>query len=178
MDKRLVEFCIALPGHMRLRDGWTRYIMRRAMEGIVPDSITWRVGKGRMSANFWHGLYNLDGALLEGLVTTSGLLDRYIHKPYLLGMYQRRKELSEEEATQLARIATLAFWLNKRFTDAFNYKTRNPFLDSTGEAANTEFSQEPYTVCIASKRRNAKFDTLHQTIGGTYEKHVSEPLSR
>jgi len=29
-DKRLVEFCLALPPEQKLRDGWSRFILRRA----------------------------------------------------------------------------------------------------------------------------------------------------
>ena len=38
-DRRLIEFCLGVPAHQKLRDGWTRWIMRRAMDGIVPHEI-------------------------------------------------------------------------------------------------------------------------------------------
>ncbi|MCS3703566.1 asparagine synthase (glutamine-hydrolyzing) [Salinibacter ruber] len=44
-DKRLVEFCLDLPPDLKIRSGWSRYILRRAMEGILPESVQWRPWK-------------------------------------------------------------------------------------------------------------------------------------
>jgi asparagine synthase (glutamine-hydrolysing) len=44
-DKRLVEFCLSVPGRLKLRDGWGRWIMRKAMDGILPPEIQWRSDK-------------------------------------------------------------------------------------------------------------------------------------
>lgn len=35
-DRRLMEFCLALPLEQKLKNGWTRVILRRAMKGILP----------------------------------------------------------------------------------------------------------------------------------------------
>jgi asparagine synthase (glutamine-hydrolysing) len=45
LDYRLVELCLSLPLHLKVRDGWTKWILRRAMAGLVPDSIMWRKDK-------------------------------------------------------------------------------------------------------------------------------------
>ena len=37
-DKRLVEFCLSLPPQQKLYRGWTRMVMRRAMEDILPKT--------------------------------------------------------------------------------------------------------------------------------------------
>jgi asparagine synthase (glutamine-hydrolysing) len=42
VDRRLVEFCVALPADQKVRRGWTKWILRQAMQGIVPDSVRWR----------------------------------------------------------------------------------------------------------------------------------------
>ena len=38
-DKRLIEFCLSLPSDQFVRNGNERYLIRRAMEGILPDKI-------------------------------------------------------------------------------------------------------------------------------------------
>ncbi|MEK9135866.1 MAG: asparagine synthase-related protein, partial [Bacteroidota bacterium] len=48
-DKRLVEFCLAMPPEQKIRGGWTRFVARRALENIVPDEVRWRDGKGDLS---------------------------------------------------------------------------------------------------------------------------------
>lgn len=44
-DKRLIEFCYALPTEMKYQFGWSRYILRKAMEGILPEEVQWRFFK-------------------------------------------------------------------------------------------------------------------------------------
>jgi asparagine synthase (glutamine-hydrolysing) len=45
LDYRLVEFLYRLDGSWKLRDGWTKVLLREAMEGILPPSVQWRVDK-------------------------------------------------------------------------------------------------------------------------------------
>ena len=42
MDFRLVEFLANLPNDLKIRDGWTKYINRKALESCIPDEIVWR----------------------------------------------------------------------------------------------------------------------------------------
>lgn len=56
-DRRLVEFCLALPADQKFRDGWPRWILRQAMQGILPPQIQWRYSKGNLSANFFLKLH-------------------------------------------------------------------------------------------------------------------------
>jgi asparagine synthase (glutamine-hydrolysing) len=45
LDHRLVEYMFSLPATCRVRDGWTKWILRQAMEGVLPEGIRWRRGK-------------------------------------------------------------------------------------------------------------------------------------
>jgi asparagine synthase (glutamine-hydrolysing) len=45
MDKRVVEYCARLPGHLRMKDGWYKRILRDAMAGRLPDKVRWASGK-------------------------------------------------------------------------------------------------------------------------------------
>jgi asparagine synthase (glutamine-hydrolysing) len=45
LDYRLVQELVALPPEMKLRNGWTKYIFRRAMEPFLPREIVWRKDK-------------------------------------------------------------------------------------------------------------------------------------
>lgn len=51
-DKALVEFSVGLPGSAKLSNGWTRYILRMAMEQILPDEVQWRADKAVLAPNF------------------------------------------------------------------------------------------------------------------------------
>ncbi len=51
-DVRLVEFCLALPWHLKTRRGWTKYILRRAMEPYLPSEVVWRRDKDSLMWEF------------------------------------------------------------------------------------------------------------------------------
>jgi asparagine synthase (glutamine-hydrolysing) len=42
LDHRLVEFAARLPAGVLLRDGWLKWILRKAMEGDLPAEVVWR----------------------------------------------------------------------------------------------------------------------------------------
>jgi len=44
LDHRLVEFCIALKNEWKIREGWTKYILRKAETELNP-AVTWRKDK-------------------------------------------------------------------------------------------------------------------------------------
>ena len=45
LDHNLVEFVFKLPTHLLMKDAWTKWILREAFRGMVPDEITNRVDK-------------------------------------------------------------------------------------------------------------------------------------
>jgi len=45
LSHELSEFIFSLPMEFILNEGWTKYILRKAVEGIVPDEIVWRKDK-------------------------------------------------------------------------------------------------------------------------------------
>jgi asparagine synthase (glutamine-hydrolysing) len=67
-DKRVVEFCVALPAAQKRQLGWDRVVMRRAMQGILPAKIQWRKDKGNFTPNFIDGLVNLERDRLADLL--------------------------------------------------------------------------------------------------------------
>ena len=67
MDKRLVEFCLALPAHQKLYQGWSRYILRRSMEGILPPKCSGEGSKTNLSNAFHSGLRQYDQKILDDI---------------------------------------------------------------------------------------------------------------
>jgi asparagine synthase (glutamine-hydrolysing) len=45
IDIRLVDFCLGLPWQLKTQRGWTKYILRRAMEPYLPAGVVWRRDK-------------------------------------------------------------------------------------------------------------------------------------
>ncbi len=44
LDRRLMEFCLALPWEQKIKAGWTKMIARRSMTGLLPEEVIWRKG--------------------------------------------------------------------------------------------------------------------------------------
>jgi asparagine synthase (glutamine-hydrolysing) len=49
MDRRLIEFAFALPAEQRRRGSWTKFVMREAMRGLLPESVAARTDKAEFS---------------------------------------------------------------------------------------------------------------------------------
>ena len=45
LDYRLVELILSMPAAMKMRNGWTKWVLRLAMEGTLPPAIQWRSDK-------------------------------------------------------------------------------------------------------------------------------------
>lgn len=86
LDYRLVEFSLSLPGSMKIRDGWSKWILRRAMESRLPANIAWRRNKLGFEApeRSWHArLQNTLTATIVGSplladITNSKKLERLL----------------------------------------------------------------------------------------------------
>ncbi len=115
-DVRLVEFCLALPSDQKLRDGWTRSIERRAMEGILPPAVQWRRDKTNLFPHFIDALLRQERALLDRIVLApSAELVRYVDITALRSAYARyRARPMEDDALAVWRAVTLALWLEQQ----------------------------------------------------------------
>ena len=45
LDHKLVEFIFSLPSNLKIHDGWTKWLLRKAMDKKMPDEIVWRKDK-------------------------------------------------------------------------------------------------------------------------------------
>ncbi len=112
-DKRLAEFCLALPPEQKLNHGWTRMVMRRAMASILPTEIQWRNWKSDLSPNFTYCLLTFEKEHLEDLFrNNSQILKPYVNLIALRKVFCRYLEQKMGNDAFTVWIAvTLALWL-------------------------------------------------------------------
>ena len=97
-DRRLVEFCVALPPGQRTYRGWTRSIFRHAMKGILPEDIRWRADKSNIGANIKVNLLKYSQERLDEAVhRNTNPLRRYVEIDVL------RKALHEYSSAPISR---------------------------------------------------------------------------
>ena len=53
LDKRVLEFCLAVPSDLCVRNGYNRYLIRGALDGILPRRIQWRTDKVAFSPDYF-----------------------------------------------------------------------------------------------------------------------------
>lgn len=82
-EQNLVETCLAFPADQKMRKGFNRYVMRRAMDGILSPQVQWRSGKTDFSAQVVQSLRVVERGRVESLLdlwsATSTDLDRYVN---------------------------------------------------------------------------------------------------
>lgn len=63
----LVEFANSLPDHYKINEGWSKYILRKSMDSILPGEITWRKDKIGFAApqDSWFNSKEIQGLVSE-----------------------------------------------------------------------------------------------------------------
>ncbi|MEO1466021.1 MAG: lasso peptide isopeptide bond-forming cyclase [Cyanobacteria bacterium J06633_1] len=88
-DRRLMEFCLAIPLEQKFRQGYPRAILRHAMEGILPPEVQWRVSKARLGSNFSRNLVQFQKPLIEQAICHQTKIEPYLNMTNLQAKYQR-----------------------------------------------------------------------------------------
>jgi asparagine synthase (glutamine-hydrolysing) len=118
LDYRLVSLLVQLPVEYKLRDGWTKWILRKAMEPYLPESITWRKDKQHFVNSGGEMLkHALREQVLEymnpdSLIFSMGLVD---HQAFG-DRYQRFSQQKDGGSVSFKEIFTplaLEVWLRK-----------------------------------------------------------------
>jgi len=116
MDKRLIEFCLALPADQKLYQGWSRMVMRRGLANILPEKIQWRGGKTDMTPCFLNGIFSFDRQLLEKIMTSKlHIIQEYIDLDFLQAAYGRfisTEKVSESDIVTVWQAVILVLWFD------------------------------------------------------------------
>jgi asparagine synthase (glutamine-hydrolysing) len=116
LDHKLVEFAAKVPARLRMRDGATKYMLKRAMRGVLPDAIIDRPKHGFAVplAHWFRG--ELAGFTRDLLFSDAcrqrGLFDaKYVEQ--LLKLHERGRDID----LQLWTLLSLELWC-RRVLDA------------------------------------------------------------
>ena len=117
MDKRLIEYCLALPADQKLSQGWSRIVLRKAMEGILHPEIQWRGDKSNLSRSFEEGLFKFDKELLkETILNKSKDAADYLDTEQLCNIYNTliaKNKLRSNTIEEIWSAISLCLWLEK-----------------------------------------------------------------
>jgi asparagine synthase (glutamine-hydrolysing) len=114
-DVRLVQFCLGLPWQLKTRRGWTKMILRRVMEPLLPSQVVWRKDKDSLMwqvnriilkdrEEYFYQITSEEQANLETYIDMSKLM-KFWHE------YLSRGD--EKHADLLWSGVALALWLRR-----------------------------------------------------------------
>lgn len=114
-DRRLIDFCLSIPPDQSLKHGWTRFVLRNAMRGILPEEVRTRPHKANLESAFRHGLRHHDRERLERILDEHlDAIAGYADTGRLRRTYRRLaadEPVGIGELTALFEGAVLALWL-------------------------------------------------------------------
>lgn len=125
-DARLVGFTLALPPEQKLKDGYGRRVLRRAMADRLPETVRWRRTKIDFLPNLIRGLTGHESKVLDGVQACPPNMEAYVDAA-AVGVARRRiaaGDASLDEIASVIRVTLLASWLEGRELragDANNY---------------------------------------------------------
>ncbi len=115
-DKRVVEFFLRLPLHFKVRDGWTKYLMRSAFGSELEAKVRQRLGKEHLGWHFASRLMRetpkfISQTLENDLENTLG---DYVDLDALRVRYQNfQTRGDDEERDFFFEVMTLVLWLRR-----------------------------------------------------------------
>ncbi|MGQ0801879.1 MAG: asparagine synthetase B family protein [Pseudomarimonas sp.] len=112
-DVRLLSWCVGLPPRLKERDGYSRWVLREQMAGVLPDALRWRAGKTSLSAQFHRAFAGADADLVNALLKQAGgPLAAYVDLAKARAVWERyQRQPRNQDSTPLWAIATLGLWL-------------------------------------------------------------------
>ncbi len=115
-DRRLVELSLALPAEVKLRDGWTRWVLRQALDGVLPSEVQWRTGKADVGVHFRRALLDAHRGEIDALVHGGpAAIDGYIDRRALRARYEEYlRDGGDRGALAVWQATVLDLWLRRR----------------------------------------------------------------
>jgi asparagine synthase (glutamine-hydrolysing) len=113
LDTAVVEFGASLPDRLRMRFGKGKVLLRRAMKGILPDSILTR---GKMGFGAPLGAWfrsDLDGFVRERLLDPASPIYEYLRPEPVADLLKRHGAKTADLSAQIWTLLTLESWLRQ-----------------------------------------------------------------
>jgi len=110
LDHHLVEFTMDIPMEHKVRNGEAKYLLKKAVKGLIPDEIINRkkMGFGAPMSQWLRGEF---GEEAESLILRSKLLQRPgFKRDFIAGLCRRHRNGQEDNALYIWTLYNLAAW--------------------------------------------------------------------
>ena len=110
LDHEFVEWATRVPQHMKLRNGEGKYIVKKAIEGLVPHEIIYRKKMGFPTPLRQWLMDPRADHLFAILRARDGLLAQYVNTAELDALLARQRAGQEDATDRIWRLLTLQVW--------------------------------------------------------------------
>ncbi len=110
LDHPFVEFSTRVPERLKLRDGEGKYILKKAIEDLLPHEIIYRKKMGFPTPIRQWLLDPRSGVLYDTLRAGDGLLAAYVDAAALDGLLERHRRGVEDATDRIWRLLNLQVW--------------------------------------------------------------------
>lgn len=113
LDSKLVDFCFDIPGDQKIHGGETKYLLKKAIEGLVPDHLIYRKKMG-FDAPMLQWLRGEFGIRVEREILSSGLMKRgFFNAQYILKLFAAIRSNKANVTQQIWSIYNLVLWYGR-----------------------------------------------------------------
>jgi asparagine synthase (glutamine-hydrolysing) len=111
MDRRLIEFALAIDVNQWQRPGETKSLLRRALAGILPEEVRVRRSKAGPDEALYRACVRESGRLSEWIADARVCAYGFVNRKALIETFQRVRHGVPVTTPQLLRTLCLEFWL-------------------------------------------------------------------
>ncbi len=110
LDHKFVEFAASVPPHMKLRGSQGKYILKRAVEDLLPPGIVYRKKQGFPTPLATWLRQDRARVLLEYLRDPDGILVEYVDGRFLDDLLEKHSRGFAEATDRIWRLLNLQVW--------------------------------------------------------------------
>lgn len=114
-DRRVVDFFRGLPMEQKVRNGWTKYLVRSAFQADLPPGVVWRRDKEHLGPSVTRGLMERSRALVDSLFNEElSTITRYVNADNVRAIHARHLDSAAgAERDTVLKLASLIIWLKR-----------------------------------------------------------------
>ena len=127
LDHKLVEFTSKLPERLKLRGWTTKYVLRKAMKGVLPEAILARpkMGFPVPIGKWFRGQYR---SVIDEYVLSARTLSRGIFDETFVRSLVKRHEIGEDNSERLWALVNFEMW-QRQFIDGEHEQVEHEMIE-------------------------------------------------
>lgn len=109
LDEDLVAFALTIPAYFKFKNGETKYILKKAAEGIIPDGIIYRKKWG-FCGSATNMLSEKLASFAHERIMSSPLIAERFHRDYIEHIFKSHREQRRFNSFKIWNLLNLVLW--------------------------------------------------------------------